>query len=263
MKDKRTGNEGVYPAVGTWADRLAPILLLCAVLLTTVGFVLSFTWAPPVYGASVNGVEVIGGQVVSNVLLISQKIFYFHMPVAITSFLALVAAAVYALRFLMTRQSRFDTMSRVCMEIALVFIIMTMATGVMWTRFEWGVWWTWEPRLTTYFILMLIVIGYFILRNAIDDPERRATFAGVLAIIAFVDAPICFMITRLVPSSIHPVVLRQGGGMGVSMIVPLLMIMFGMLMLGFVLYRLRLRSLVIEQKCDAIMETLEDQRESA
>ena len=86
-----------------------------------------------------------------------------------------------------------------------------MITGEMWTRFEWGVWWSWEPRLTTYLILMLIVIAYFVLRSSVDEPERRATFAAVVAIIATIDVPICFMITRLIPSSIHPVVLREGG----------------------------------------------------
>ena len=62
-----------------------------------------------------------------------------------------------------------------------------------------------------YLILMLIIIAYFILRNAIDEPERRATYGAVLSIIALIDVPICFMVTRLIPSSIHPVVVREGG----------------------------------------------------
>ena len=79
-----------------------------------------------------------------------------------------------------------------------------MITGDLWTRFEWGVWWTWEPRLTTYLILMLIVIAYFVLRNAIDEPERRGTIrGGRLASSQRVDVPICFMITRL-DSLKHP-----------------------------------------------------------
>ena len=65
------------------------------------------------------------------------------------------------------------------MEISLVFVVCTMITGDLWERFEWGVWWTWEPRLTTYLILMLIVIAYFVLRNAIDEPERRGVYAAV------------------------------------------------------------------------------------
>ena len=142
---------------------------------------LAFLWASPVNGAAVNGVEMIGGQMVTSVLLLSQKIFYFHMPVAITSFIALAFAGYYAVRFLMTKNRRFDTCSKIAMEIALLFVACTMITGDLWTRFEWGVWWTWDPRLTTYLILMLIIIAYFILRNAIDEPSARDVRAGARA----------------------------------------------------------------------------------
>ena len=98
--------------------------------------------------------------------------------------MALAFAGYYAVRFLMTKNQRFDTCSKIGMEIALLFVVCTMVTGEMWTRFEWGVWWTWEPRLTTYLILMLVVIAYFVLRSAIDEPERRATYAAVISIIA-------------------------------------------------------------------------------
>ena len=131
----------------------------CGRVLSTIGFLLAFLWASPVNGAAVNGVEMIGGQMVTSVLLLSQKIFYFHMPVAITSFIALAFAGYYAVRFLMTKNRRFDTCSKIAMEVALLFVACTMITGDLWTRFEWGVWWTWDPRLTTYLILMLIIIG--------------------------------------------------------------------------------------------------------
>ena len=185
------------PEAGQWPDRIAPTVLVAGAVLSTIGFLLAFLWASPVNGAAVNGVEMIGGQMVTSVLLLSQKIFYFHMPVAITSFIALAFAGYYAVRFLMTKNRRFDTCSKIAMEIALLFVACTMITGDLWTRFEWGVWWTWDPRLTTYLILMLIIIAYFILRNAIDEPERRATYGAVLSIIALIDVPICFMVTRL------------------------------------------------------------------
>ena len=156
------------PEAGQWPDRIAPAVLVAGIVLSTIGFLLAFLWAAPVNGAAVDGFEVIGGQVVQNKLLLSQKIFYFHMPVAITSFVALAFAGYYAVRFLMTKNRRFDTCSKIAMEIALLFVVCTMITGDLWTRFEWGVWWTWDPRLTTYLILMLIIIAYFILRNAID-----------------------------------------------------------------------------------------------
>ena len=241
------------PEAGQWPDRIAPAVLVAGIVLSTIGFLLAFLWASPVNGAAVNGVEMIGGQMVTNVLLLSQKIFYFHMPVAITSFAALAFAGYYAVRFLMTKNRRFDTCS---MEVALLFVACTMITGDLWTRFEWGVWWTWDPRLTTYLILMLIIIAYFILRNAIDEPERRGTYAAALGIIATVDVPICFMITRLIPSSIHPVVLREGGMSGdMGMTVGVCMI--GLLLVGFALYRFRFRQVRLQERLQALKDEVE------
>lgn len=247
----------VLPEAGQWPDRIASPLLIVGTVLTTIGFLMAFWFASPVNGATVGGVELIGGQMVSAKILLSQKIFYFHMPVAITSFIALAFSAYYSVRFLMTKNQRFDTCAKISTEISLLFVICTMITGEMWTRFEWGVWWSWEPRLTTYLILMLIVIAYFILRNAIDDPERRATYAAVVAIVAFVDVPICFMITRLIPSSIHPVVLREGG-MTSDMGMTLGVVVIGMFMIGFALYRLRFRQVRLTQRVEALKEQLED-----
>lgn len=244
------------PEAGQWPDKIAPIALIVAIVGTTVGFLMAFLMIPPVNGAAVNGSELIGDSMVSNMLLMSQKIFFFHMPVAIVSFCALAFAGYYSIRFLMTRNERFDTCASIAMEIALLFVIMTMITGEMWTRFEWGVWWTWDPRLTTYLILMLIVIAYLALRGMVDDPERRGMFSAVLSIIALVDVPICFMVTRLIPSSIHPVVVREGGMSG-EMGMCLAIIMIGMLALGFVLYRARFGQVRLTQRVEAAKESLE------
>ncbi|MDR2715425.1 MAG: cytochrome c biogenesis protein CcsA [Coriobacteriaceae bacterium] len=246
------------PEAGGMWGKAAPFALLAGALLATLGFILTFTTAPLVLGATVNGVELIGDQMVSNKLLLSQKIFYFHVPVAIASMLALAFTAYYGVRFLMTKEARFDTCAKTATETALVFIICTMVSGELWTRFEWGVWWTWEPRLTTYLILMLLVIAYFILRNAIDDPERRASYAAVFGIITFVDVPICFMITRMIPSSVHPVVFRTDSGMSPDMLVPFLICFFGMILIAFGLYRLRFRQARLAERVALIKEHLED-----
>ncbi len=187
-------------------DALVPVMLVLGALLIAVDVTWTFTLAPLVRGAQLSEPVAIAGQMVSTKLLLSQKIFYLHVPVSIASLAAMGCGAYEALRFLMTKDRIHDVRSRTAMQVTLVFIVATMSSGDLWTRFEWGVWWVWEPRLTTYFILMLLVIGYFVLRNAIEDPEKSARFAAVFCIIAFVDAPISFLITRLVPSSVHPVV---------------------------------------------------------
>ena len=245
------------PEAGQWPDKLAIPALAVGAVLTTAGFLMAFLYAAPVNGAALDAPELVGDVMVTHQQLLSQKIFYFHMPVAIVSFLALAFAAYYAIRFLATREVRFDTCSRVAMEISLLFVIFTMITGDLWTRFEWGVWWTWEPRLTTYLILMLIVIAYFVMRNAVDDPERRATYASVISIIALVDVPICFMITRLIPSSVHPVIAREGG-MAPDMAATVLVVMIGMMLVGYGLYRLRFREARLAERLQALKDQLED-----
>jgi heme exporter protein C len=224
-------------------DVLGMVAIVLGLVLTAVAFVLTFTTAPLVNGATLSGGQtvVIGGQVVTNVQLFSQKIFYFHVPVAVASMVFVIAAAVYGVLFLVRKDPSLDRRSKACEEVGLVFILATMFSGDLWTRFEWGSWWVWEPRLTTYFILMLLVFAYFILRAAVDDPEKRARFAAVFAVVAAVDAPISFMITRMVPSSIHPVVFRTDSGLAPSMLLPFLLALFGMLLVAFGLYRLRLR----------------------
>ena len=239
-------------------DTLAIPLIILGALLTTLAFVLSFTLAPLVMGAEVDMPALIGGQMVMNKLLLSQKIFYFHMPVAIVSFIALLFTAIFGVLFLIKREKHFDLNAKVATEIALVFILATMVSGELWERYEWGIWWTWDPRLTTYLILMLLVIGYFILRNAIDDAERRAIYSSVFGIIAFIDAPICFLITRMVPSGVHPVILRSDSGLPPPMLIPLLLALVGMLCIAFGLYRARLREQRLRERLEALKERLED-----
>lgn len=251
--------KGTTGAFGRALERWTPVLLAAGVLLTVVDVVWTFTLAPLVQGAQLSEPVIIAGTQVTTKLLLSQKIFYLHVPVAVASFAAMAFAAFFAIRFLMTRDRAFDVRSKTAMEITLVFIVATMISGDLWTYFEWGVWWTWEPRLTTYFILMLLVIGYFILRNAFDDPERRARFSAVFGVVAFIDAPISFLITRLVPTSIHPVVFRTDSGLPPMMLIPFLLGLFGMLMIAFALYRIAVRINMDALEVEELKQQLEEQ----
>ena len=242
-------------------DRLSLVGLVVGILLTTAAFLGAFLISPLVHGAATEEVAVIGGVIVSNKLLLSQKIFYFHVPVAIVSFAALTLGAWYSVRYLRTRHTRHDTYARTAMEVGLVFITMTMITGDLWTRFEWGVWWVWEPRLTTYLVLMLLTIAYFILRTSIDAPERRSNIAAVFSIITFIDAPLCLLITRLVPSSIHPVIFRTDSGLPPAMLIPFLLALFGMLLIGWGLYRVRTRQIFLAQRLEVLQTRFDELQE--
>lgn len=238
-------------------DRYVPALLVAGALISALGFVLAFTVAPLVHGAAVTP-ELIAGQLVANQLLFSQKIFYFHVPVAMSSFIALIFTAFYGVRYLMTRDEGYDVRAKTATEVAVVFMIATMVTGVPWTRFEWGVWWSWEPRLTTYLILILMAIAYFILRTAFSDSEKRCSYASVFGIIMFIDAPICFMITRLIPSSTHPVVFRTDSGLPPDMLMPFLICMLGIVLIAFALYRVRLRQSLLSLRIERLKEELDE-----
>lgn len=240
------------------ADKLVPVLLVLGGLLTLADIVWAFTLSPLVQGAVLDEPVVIAGHMVTTKLLFSQKIFYLHVPVAVASFIAMAVSCFHAVRFLMTKDRAHDLKSHTAMQVTFVFVLATMVSGVIWTRLDWNVWWTWEPRLTTYFILMLLVMAYFILRNAIDDPERRARFCAVFGIVAFVDAPISFMVTRVIPSSIHPVVFRTDSGLPPMMLVPFLLGMFGMLMVCIAIYVLAVRvneqAVVVEELKERLEE---------
>ena len=238
-------------------DRYVPALLVVGALISALGFVLAFTVAPLVHGAAVTP-ELIAGQLVANQLLFSQKIFYFHVPVAMSSFIALIFTAFYGVRYLMTRDEGYDVRAKTATEVAVVFMIATMVTGVPWTRFEWGVWWSWEPRLTTYLILILMAIAYFILRMAFSDSDKRCSYASVFGIIMFIDAPICFMITRLIPSSTHPVVFRTDSGLPPDVLVPFLVCMLGIVLIAFALYRVRLRQSLLSLRIERLKEELDE-----
>ena len=247
--------------------KVAMVFVIIGGLLTTAAFFMAFYWAEVQSFGTVtvpqklDTVRPLIAQTQDGFVYgkawFSQKIFYFHVPVAEASFLVLLIAAYFSVRFLMTKRKDYDTKARVAMEVALVFTTLTMVTGVLWTKASWNVWWEWEPRLTTYFIMLLLIIAYFVLRNSIEDEERRATYAAVFGIIAFIDAPISFAITRIIPSSVHPVVLRSGGGLEGWQLWAFLIGLFGMLMLAWSVYQVRLREEFLKDRLDVVKAELE------
>jgi heme exporter protein C len=135
-----------------------------------------------------------------------QRIFYFHVASAWIGGLALFVALVAGILLLVTGNHFWDRLELASVEIGLVFSTMTLFTGMIWGRPAWNTWWTWDPRTTTFAILILIYFAYLMLRNSIEDPDRRARFAAVYAIVAFISVPITFLSIRLW-RTIHPVVI--------------------------------------------------------
>jgi heme exporter protein C len=142
-----------------------------------------------------------------------QKIFYLHVPLAITSLCGFVFGGVMAVGHLRTRDRRWDIRSYVAIHMALIFGIAGLITGSIWAKASWGHWWVWnEPTLVSFLIVLLLFATYQPLRFSIEDPERQARYASVFAIVAAAFVPLNFIVVRLAQAYVHPRVLTLGGG---------------------------------------------------
>ncbi len=121
-----------------------------------------------------------------------QKIFYYHVPVAWAGFLAYFITFVYSILYLVKKDRKYDRIAHVSAELGTVFFVLVLVTGPIWARYAWGRYWTWEPRLTTSFILFVLFAGYLLLRRFGGESEKTARFAAVLGIIAFLDVPLVY-----------------------------------------------------------------------
>lgn len=135
-----------------------------------------------------------------------QKIFYFHIATGWVGMLGFLAAAAAGVIYLVKHDQKWDIIELAAVEISLVFFFITIIAGSIWARPTWGAYWTWEPRLTTAAILEMVYIAYLLLRQGIDDPDRRARFSAVYTLIGAISVPITFMSIRLF-RTIHPVVI--------------------------------------------------------
>ena len=145
-----------------------------------------------------------------------QRVFYFHIGTAWVGLLGFVIAALSGIVYLVTKDTKWDRFEVAAVEVSTVFFFLTIVLGSIWARPAWNTWWTWDPRLTTAAVTELIYIAYFMLRQGIDDPDKRARFGAVYTLLGGVSAPITFMVIRLF-RTIHPVIIggqsaaAQGG----------------------------------------------------
>ena len=145
-----------------------------------------------------------------------QRVFYFHVGTAWVGLIGFVVAAVTGIIYLVTKDMKWDRVEVAAVEVSTMFFFITIVLGSIWARPAWNTWWTWDPRLTTAAVTELIYIAYFMLRAGMEDPEKRARFGAVYALLGGLSAPITFMVIRLF-RTIHPVVVgnqsaaAQGG----------------------------------------------------
>jgi heme exporter protein C len=135
-----------------------------------------------------------------------QRVFYFHVAAGWVGALAFLVTAVAGGIYLTTKALRWDQLALASVEIGVVFTLINIVSGSIWARPIWNTWWTWDPRLVTATVMELVYIAYLMLRQGIEDPDRRARFGAVYGIIGFISVPLTFLSIRIF-RTIHPVVI--------------------------------------------------------
>jgi heme exporter protein C len=166
-----------------------------------------------------------------------QKVFYFHVSAGWVGMLGFLVAAIAGIAYLRTGDHKWDRVGLASVEIGMVFAFINVVTGSIWARPIWNTWWTWDPRLTTATIMLLIYAAYLMLRSGMEDPDRRARFGAVYTIVGFLSVPLTFFSARLF-RTIHPVVIgtNQPGSTGAFDMTPKMLqtFLFSLLTFSFI-----------------------------
>jgi len=150
-----------------------------------------------------------------------QRIFYFHVPLAWVSFLAFFVVFIGSILYLAKRLEKWDTIAHASAEVGIVFTSLVLITGSIWAKSVWGVWWTWDARLTATLVLWFIYTGYLLMRSYVTEEAQRARLSAVLGIVGFLDVPIVTLAVMLWRTQ-HPAPIIFQGGLTPSMLHTLL-----------------------------------------
>ena len=182
----------------------------------------------------------------------SSRIVFFHVPVAIVSFIGFLTAAWWSALYLWKRKPDADHASLAAIEVSLLFCVLATVTGAVWSKVQWGAYWNWDPRQTSMALALVFYAAYLTLRGAIEDPENRARISAAYAVLGFVVAPyLYFIMPRLASFSLHPK--PAGAEMDASIGSVLVASILGFSVVFFWMLNMRRRILVIEGR-DALLQ---------
>jgi heme exporter protein C len=188
-----------------------------------------------------------------------QRIFYIHVPVALTAYACFGWGAWKALRLLWTRDQRYDLASYTAIHVGVIFGILTLVTGSIWARTSWGVWWSWSERqLVLFLILFLFYSAYFMLRYSTEPGPRRGNMSAVYALFGVVLIPVSFLAIRLAEGLIHPVVFDRdlNENLATSQLVTVIVCFAGTLALAAALYTNELLGKRLDERLRELREAL-------
>ena len=189
---------------------------------------------------------------------LNQKIFYFHVPIALTAYACFGWGGWKAFRVLWKRDERADLESYVAIHQGVIFGLLTLLTGSIWARYRWGHWWEWhEDQLVLFLVLFLFYAAYFMLRFSVEPGPRRANFSAVYALFGVVLIPVSALAIRLSERFIHPVAFdRHGPNMAASQFFTFCVACAGMLALAAALYHLELAGKRLDARLRELRELL-------
>lgn len=192
------------------------------------------------------------------------RILFVHVPSAWLAFFAFGVVAFGSVMYLIRGKSRWDRLAYASSEIGVLFTTLTLITGSVWGRSVWGVWWQWDPRLTTTLIMWFIYVSYLALRSYIDDPNIRQRMASVLGIVGVVSVPIVWFSVEWW-RSLHPTpsITSPGGGMPSEMLITLLVSVAAFTVFYVVLVRQRMQLELAVAELGDLRERLHDRNEES
>ena len=218
-------------------DRLLYILALLAAVILTVNLYKIFMVLPD---------EANQGAI--------YRIVYVHVPSIFTGFLGFFVALVASGMYLSTKDLKYDAFAAAVTEVSLAFATIVLATGMVWGRIAWGIWWAWDARLTTMLVCWLIYAGYLMLRKAIEEPTQRARLSAVMSIFGCVDILIVWKSIEWWRTQ-HPapvLSVRDGGGMAPGMESPIYWNWLAFLCISAVLVMIRMRQEQTSREIDSL-----------
>ena len=189
---------------------------------------------------------------------LSQKIFYFHVPIALTAYACFGWGAWKALRHLWKREPGADLESYVAIHQGVIFGVLTLVTGSIWAKISWGHWWVWSSNQLVLFLVLFLFYGaYFMLRFSVEDGPQRANMSAVYALFGVVLIPVSFLAIRLTNDLVHPTVFKSSGpDMSGSMFFSFCVSLAAMLSLASTLYLLELAGKRIDARLRELREVL-------
>lgn len=180
------------------------------------------------------------------------KIIFFHVPAAITAMLFSGVALIASVLFLITKKFKYDALAVAVTEVGLAFLAANLITGSIWGRVAWGIWWTWDARLTSALVCWLLYAGYLMLRRAIEEPTQRATFAAVFSIFAFIDVPIVVFSIKWWRTQHPQPVFWGGGSFPRDWSIVMMWNLLALLLFGVVMTMIRLRQEETQRELDSL-----------